>query len=83
MPRFDKTGPLGYGPNTGRGMGPCGGGMGYNRDGRCGYGFGRFWRFGSQVSPKDEKQALEEEAKDLEEELKNIKERLLELSPKK
>ncbi len=23
MPRFDKTGPMGYGPMTGRGLGPC------------------------------------------------------------
>lgn len=24
MPKFDRTGPLGYGPRTGRGLGPCG-----------------------------------------------------------
>ena len=29
MPRFDETGPLGQGSMTGRGLGPCGGGMGY------------------------------------------------------
>lgn len=23
MPRFDRTGPCGNGPNTGRGLGPC------------------------------------------------------------
>ena len=23
MPRLDSTGPLGYGPRTGRGFGPC------------------------------------------------------------
>ncbi len=23
MPRFDRTGPLGYGPGTGRGLGSC------------------------------------------------------------
>ncbi|HOR57784.1 MAG TPA: DUF5320 family protein, partial [bacterium] len=31
MPRQDGTGPTGQGPMTGRGMGPCGGGMGYGR----------------------------------------------------
>ncbi len=24
MPRYDRTGPFGQGPETGRGMGPCG-----------------------------------------------------------
>ena len=28
MPNRDKTGPLGQGPLTGRGFGPCGGGKG-------------------------------------------------------
>jgi len=71
MPRRDGTGPLGLGPRTGWGLGPCGGGFGR--------GFGRFWRFGSQVPPKDEKSILEEEAKILEDELKAVKDRLSEL----
>lgn len=64
MPRFDGTGPLGYGPRTGRGFGPCGRGMG------CfgGCGFGRY------ISPKNELAALEENEKMLEEELAAIKE---------
>jgi len=66
MPRFNGTGPLGFGPGTGWGMGPC-------------RGFGRFWRFGSQVPQKDEKQMLEEEAKILGDELKAVKDRLNEL----
>jgi hypothetical protein len=59
MPRFDGTGPLGFGPGTGWGLGPCGGGMtwrGFARrslgtGGGWGRGFGRdqrwgrFWRF--------------------------------------
>ncbi|GMX58366.1 MAG: hypothetical protein MCSN_0200 [Candidatus Microsyncoccus archaeolyticus] len=64
MPRFDRTGPLGYGPGTGWGMGPCGYGRGMGR---------RFY------SRKEEKEMLEEEVKDLEEELKAIKERLEEI----
>ncbi len=74
MPRFNGAGPLGFGPGTGRGMGPCGAGMGWQR------GFGRFWRFGSQITKKEEKEMLEEEAKVLEEDLKAIKERLAELN---
>ena len=38
MPGFDRTGPRGEGPMTGRGLGPCGRGLGFRR------GFGR--RFG-------------------------------------
>ena len=85
MPRRNGTGPLGQGPRTGWGMGPCGGGMGWGRGFGKGFGcgFGRFWRFGSQVSPKDEKQMLEEEAGVLEDELKAVKERLSELKDQK
>jgi len=60
MPRFNGTGPMGQGPRTGRGLGPCGGG----------YGFG-FRRF---ISPKNELAALEDEEKMLEEELSAIRE---------
>ncbi len=54
MPRGDKTGPMGMGPMTGRGVGYCAGdpplagrafgrGYGYGRGffGPCGYGYGR------------------------------------------
>ena len=59
MPRFDGTGPLGYGPGTGWGLGPCGTGMGYGRRtaGR-GLGWRRFWG----ASNQDEKAMLSEEA---------------------
>lgn len=81
MPRYNGTGPLGFGPGTGWGLGPCGAGMGWR--GGWGRGFGRYWRFGSQVSEKEEKQVLEEEVEILEEELKYIKERLAELEGQK
>ena len=69
MPRFDGTGPLGQGPRTGRGLGPCGGGMGGRGWGCWGsYGFRRF------ISPKNELAALEDEEKMLEEELVAIRE---------
>ncbi len=52
MPRGDRTGPMGYGPMTGRNMGYCAGfagpgfmhsgpGYGYGRGGGFGRGFGR------------------------------------------
>ena len=42
MPGFDRTGPEGRGPRTGRGFGPCGRGIGYG----AGAGFGRRAGFG-------------------------------------
>lgn len=75
MPKFDGTGPMGLGPGSGWGRGPCG--MGRRRG--FGGGFGRFWKFGSQVTPKEEKDILKEEAEALEEDLKAIKERLAQL----
>ena len=58
---MDGTGPMGQGPMTGRGMGPCGGGM--RRGWGCwGCGLRRF------ISPKNELAALEDEEKMLEEE---------------
>ncbi len=74
MPRLDGTGPLGYGPMTGRGMGSCGPGRGFGP----GRGYGR--RF---MTRNEEKDLLKDEMKDLEEELKAIKERLQELEDQK
>ena len=47
MPRGDRTGPMGYGPLTGRGMGYCAGsaGPGFMYPGP-GYGYGRGRGFG-------------------------------------
>lgn len=42
MPGFDRTGPLGEGPMTGRGLGYCGGRVGWPRFGG-GRGFGGGW----------------------------------------
>lgn len=63
MPGFDKTGPTGAGPKTGRGMGPCGGGQGFGggrgglgRGMGAGRGFGRrfFGWLRPSASPSDE-----------------------------
>ena len=44
MPRGDRTGPQGQGPQTGRGLGPCGTGTGENPD--SGQNIGFFRRLG-------------------------------------
>ena len=79
MPRFNGTRPLGSGPSSGWGRGPCGGGMGWRR------GLGWFGRFGNQskVTEKEEADILEEDAEALEQELKATKERLAKLKGKK
>lgn len=72
MPKINGTGPMGQGPMTGRGMGPCGGGM--NRRGRgCRqkFSFARFGRLFS--SSKNQLQVLEDEEKILLEELEAIR----------
>lgn len=77
MPKFDRTGPLGQGPRTGRSFGSCGGGMGYGRGlgGGFGMGYGRRQFF----TKKEEKEVLEDELVDLEKEIQAVKERLSEL----
>ena len=69
MPRFDGTGPMSYGSRTGRGLGPCGSGLGRG----CRYGERRFY------TKKEESELLQDEAEALGEELKAIKERLSEI----
>jgi len=74
MPRFDSTGPLGMGPITGRGFGPCGLGLGWRRRFGAGRGLGRY--FGSWLWPQtneDQLKALTEYKKALEEELEDVK----------
>jgi len=63
MPRFDGTGPMGQGPGTGWGMGPCGRGMAR--------------RFYTKKEEKEmleeEAQFLEEELKAIKEKLEELK----------
>ncbi|HOZ36600.1 MAG TPA: DUF5320 family protein [bacterium] len=79
MPKLDKTGPLGQGPLTGRGLGPCGGGMRHGWGCFGGYGFGAR-RF---ASPKNQLVALEEEKALLEEELAAVQEEITVLKTQK
>ncbi|MFA5368656.1 MAG: DUF5320 domain-containing protein [Candidatus Paceibacterota bacterium] len=71
MPNLDKTGPMGMGARTGRGMGPCCNGLGR--------GFGRGFGGRRFFTKKEEKDLLKEEAVSLEEELKAVKERITEI----
>jgi hypothetical protein len=64
MPRFDGRGPFGYGPMTGRGMGPCG----------C---FGRrfFSRKDEEEILKEEAENLKQELEAVQERLTEIKDK--------
>lgn len=84
MPGQDRTGPLGQGPLTGRGLGLCGGGrgIGFRRGfGRgCGRGFG--WRVGAEqvtLTKEQEKKILEAELAEIEAEKVEIGKRLKEI----
>ena len=93
MPAFDGTGPLGYGPMTGRGLGPCGRGLGWRRGYGYGYGYGRGYGrqwaeypvnsypyYNQPLSKEEEKNLLDDQKKALENDLKNIQNRLKELN---
>lgn len=84
MPRFDQTGPLGQGSMTGRGFGPCGGGMGYGRGFGRGFGWRR-WAYYPPVEPtaKEEKEMIQEEMSALKEQIKILEDRFKELKNKK
>lgn len=80
MPVQDRTGPLGLGPLTGRGLGPCGRGF------RRGFGF-RAGFYPQIIQPQviteaDEKKILEAELKEIGIETKEIEKRLKELKTK-
>ena len=73
MPNKDKTGPMGAGPMTGRGFGPCSS-AGYGRA-MCGW-FNRQY----QALPKQERrEMLEQEIEDLKQELEMVESELKEL----
>lgn len=83
---MNGTGPMGMGPGTGRGMGPCGGG--FKRGfaprgfGRAGRGAGFFGWMRKQWTEKEEKELLEQEEEDLKKELEEIRKEKEELEKK-
>lgn len=81
MPGFDSTGPMGAGPMTGRGFGPCGLGLGWRRKFGMGRGMGRYFGWSWPQTKKDKLQALKdyqaalrEELDDIDKELKDVEE---------
>ncbi len=85
MPTFDKTGPRGEGPMTGKGMGRCampagrqGNGQGMGRRmgfGRCcgrGRGLGRYFGWNTPQTKEEQKKDLTEYKKALKEELEDV-----------
>jgi len=88
MPGRDRTGPMGYGPKTGRGAGLCTDNPSTNVPGR-GFGVragrGRGFRGGDpffQSTPQEERSFLETQMEVLQNGLNSIKQRLEELSAK-
>jgi len=80
MPQQDKTGPMGIGPRTGRGMGSCG--IGYGLGSGRGYGrvmCGWFYRQYQTMPKTERKEMLEQEIVDLKEELQMVQKELEEL----
>jgi hypothetical protein len=83
MPKFDGTGPMGMGPRTGRGFGPCGFGLGLRRMFGRGRGMGRYFGWNQPQTPKDQLAALDDYKKALEKELEDINKEKKELSKEK
>lgn len=76
MPFRDGTGPLGQGPLTGRGLGPCGTGNYPRRFARFGRGFrARTFARPIYTEPRtkdEEKRWLEQDIEDIEQEMKDL-----------
>ncbi|MBI9094413.1 MAG: DUF5320 domain-containing protein [Sphaerochaeta sp.] len=86
MPYRDGSGPMGQGPMTGRGMGPCAGGarlmggrgMGRGFGGRRGMGYGMGMGFAPPIYAAPTKEMLLSEKAILEAELQALEEKLSE-----
>jgi hypothetical protein len=86
MPGGDRTGPLGLGPGTGWGRGPCFGfgapGFYYGGRGRGfgrGFGFRRSWPGVAPVTPVDQASALKSQISDMENALAEARKYLSEI----
>lgn len=90
MPRGDRTGPVGFGPATGRGRGLCTGyeapgfmgpffGFGRGRGLGRGFGWRRFWNYGLQNSFYGPAIGEDEEREILKEEKEGLEKELKEV----
>lgn len=80
MSRFDRTGPLGQGPLTGRGFGPCGFGLGWRKRFGSGRGLGRYFNWDWPETEGEQLKALKEYKKSLQEELEDVEKEEKELA---
>lgn len=83
MPGFDQTGPLGQGPVTGKGFGPCGLGLGWRRRFGAGRGLGRYFGWDYPQTKEEKLKALTEYKKALEEEIEDVNKEQSELGEQK
>ena len=72
MSKLDKTGPLGMGPGTGRGFGPCFG-FGPRHLHHHTRGLGRYFRWNWPQTNESQLKVLADYRKALEEELEDVK----------
>ena len=81
MPGFNRTGPLGNGPMTGRGLGPCGRGLRSGAGRGFGRGMGRQSGYGPAYEPTKEQEIadLKAEKELVKKDLDSIEQRLKEL----
>lgn len=83
MPGFDKTGPQGQGPMTGKGFGPCGGGGGFRMGfGRCrgyGKGLGRYFGWNAPQTKEEKLEDIQAYRKALQEEMEEVDKELTDL----
>lgn len=83
MPAFDRTGPAGMGPKTGRGFGPCGLGLGWRNRFGPGRGLGRYFSWSWPQTQEEQLGALKEYQKAIKEELEDVGKELKELQVEK
>lgn len=76
MPRGDRTGPMGMGPATGRGFGPCWYGCGRFGRGRDRLMNEWLWRQYDALSKDERREMIQEEIEDLQKELEKLQEEL-------
>jgi hypothetical protein len=79
MPNKNAKGPMGMGPLTGRGLGPCNFGATYRRSGYD-RGLGRYSYYNKPKSLEGQKQALIDYKKALQEELEDVEKEVQSLS---
>lgn len=77
MPRRDGTGPMGQGPLTGRGLGPCARGSAFGRG--MGRGFGPRYAEPAALTKEEQKKVLEAELKQIDIEKQELEKRLKEM----